>query len=290
MVRSPRKTLLATWAVLPFLCPAAVGAGSVSALQTAPPRSPPKSAAPKPGAKPKAPSALAMPFRVGEKLDYRVAWATFSSAGTVELTAPEKRDLFGWQTWHFHAAMRTLSPVRDLFAIDDQFDSYTDSASLESREYKDYLNELGRSQTDVVHLIPSGQQPRAPGSAVIVLPGTRDPLGMIYALRAADWQKNPELRAPVYDGSHLYELRANLEATADPVHVDAGVFQALRISARLFQNDKENSAIHFTLWLANDAARTPVLIAAQLPLGTLRVELTSANLEHAQLGSADLQP
>jgi hypothetical protein len=32
----------------------------------------------------------------------------------------------------------------------------------------------------------------------------------------------------------------------------------------------------FTAWLANDAARTPVLLVAEMPLGNFRVELVSA--------------
>jgi len=226
---------------------------------------------------------LPVPFHVGERLDYRVAWATFSNAASIQLAAPEKRDLFGWHTWHFQAAVHTVNPVRTLFAIDDQFDSYTDSSSLESRQYENYLDELGKKESEVLHLIPTGEKPRAPGSAVVVLPGTRDPLGMLYALRVAEWQKSPEMRAPVYDGNNVYELRANLETTADRVNVDAGTFKAQRIAIRLFQNGTENSAIHFTLWLANDAARTPVQIAAELPFGSLRVELTSASLQHAEL-------
>jgi hypothetical protein len=30
------------------------------------------------------------------------------------------------------------------------------------------------------------------------------------------------------------------------------------------------------MWLANDVMRTPVLLQAELPLGSVRVELTSA--------------
>jgi hypothetical protein len=262
---------------------AAPGDGSINAAQSPAPHPQQRSGIPKAPPKPKAPRELAVPFRVGEKLSYRVAWATFSNAASVELAAPEKRELFGWQTWHFQAVVHTVSPVRSLFTIDDQFDSYSDSTSLESRQYESYLNELGKTEKDVLHLIPSGEHPRSPGAAVIVLPGTRDALGMLYALRAADWQRSPALVAPVYDGANLYELHATLENAADTAKVDAGSFTAQRIAIKLFENGKENPAIHFTLWLATDASRTPVLIAAQLPFGTLRVELTSANLERADL-------
>src|SRR4029077_515123 len=222
-----------------------------------------------------APSDVVMPFRVGETLKYQVAWATFTTAASVQMNVAERRDLFGWGTWHFRAVAHTVSPVRSLFAIDDQFDSYTDAASLESRQYEMYLNEMGKKQDRVIHLLPMGQGPRGDLPRVVVLPGTRDPLGALYALRGVDWQKTPEFRAPVYDGRDVYELRARVVAANEAITVAAGNYSASRISIHLFQRDKEVPGMSFSAWLAHDPARTPVLMQADLPFGNLRVELTS---------------
>lgn len=219
---------------------------------------------------------LAMPFRAGEKLNYRVAWAAFSSAASMELTVPEQRDLFGYATWHFRALAHTLTPVRSLFPIDDQFDSYTDASTLESRQYETHLDELGKIQDQVFHFLPSGEASRAPGPSIVVLPGTRDPLGMLYALRRVDWDRTPEFRGPVYDGTDLYEVRARREIPSEPVKGAAGSFSASRVSVAVFQYQKEITAIHFIVWFANDASRAPVIMQAQLPFGIVRAELLSA--------------
>jgi len=251
--------------------PAVFRAATLRAVQTST-RKPPK-------AKPLAPAPrdLPMPFRVGEILKYEVSWASFTTAASVELSVPERRDLYGWRTWHFRATAHTVSPVRTLFAIDDQFDSYTDAATGESRQYENHLDEMGRKLEQVWRFVPEGQTPRAPGAAVIVLPGTRDPLGALYSLRAVDWQRTPEVRMPVYDGHDLYEMRARIEASSEAVEVPAGKFSASRIAIHVFQRNKEVSGIDFTVWLASDAARTPVVMAADLPFGSLRVEMQSAN-------------
>jgi uncharacterized protein DUF3108 len=217
-----------------------------------------------------------MPFRIGETLNYEVAWATFSTAASVQLSVQERRELLGWGTWHFRATAHTQSPVRTLFTIDDQFDSYTDAATLESRQFEMYLDELGRKQNQTFHFIQPGQPARGPDPSVVVLPGTRDPLGALYALRSVDWPHTQELRVPVYDGRNFYDLHAHLEAASDPVAVAAGKFSATKISLRLFQNNKEISGTKFMAWLANDAARTPILLEAEMPLGSVHVELTSA--------------
>jgi hypothetical protein len=217
-----------------------------------------------------------MPFRIGEKLDYRVAWASFTNAASIELTVPERRDLMGWGTWHFRASAHTLSPMRAMIALDDQFDSYTDAATLESRQYETYLNEMGQKQTEVFHFLAEGQSSRGHVAGVVVTPGTRDPLGAAYALRGVDWAQTPEFRAPVYDGHDVYDMRARLDVPAETVAVAAGNFSVSKISIRLFQRGKEVPGTSFTTWLANDAARTPVLLVAEMPLGNFRVELASA--------------
>jgi hypothetical protein len=217
-----------------------------------------------------------MPFHPGETLDYRVSWSAFTTAATVQLTVPERRDLFGWQTWHFRATAHTQTPVASLFPIDDQFDSYTDTASLESRQFESHLNELGKITDQVQHLVPTGQPSKAPGPSVVVEPGTRDALGALFTMRGADWAHVPELRIPVFTGRDIYEMRGHQDSGPQPVAVPAGVFTASRISIGVYQREKEMPAIHIAIWLANDAAHTPVVIQTTLPFGTLRAELTPA--------------
>lgn len=218
----------------------------------------------------------AMPFQVGETLDYRIGWSSFANAASLELSVPERRNLYGWQTWHFRAALHTVRPARALFAIDDQFDSYTDISSLESRQFEIYRSELGKKEVEVSHLVAKGQRSSAPGGAVVVLPGTQDPLGAIFALRGVDWQHRLEVRVPVYDGHDIYEMRARLDRVPEDVRVEAGNFRASRVVIEAFQSGKQDSAIQAALWIADDRDRTPILITAQLGFGDVRVELISA--------------
>jgi Protein of unknown function (DUF3108) len=225
----------------------------------------------------KQPPEAPMPFHVGESLNYRVSWTAFAEAADFQLSVVERRNLFGWGTWHFRAAAHTVGPVRSLFEIDDQFDSYTDAVSLASRQYEVYLSELGRKQNQVVHMVATGESARTPGPSVAVLPGTRDPLGALYVLRGVDWRATPEVRAPVYDGHDVYEIHAKLDSPNESISIAAGRFSCSRISIAVFENQKQVSGISFFIWFANDAARTPVQIQAVLPFGNLHVELTSAS-------------
>lgn len=228
-------------------------------------------------ASPPAPREAPVPFRIGEKLNYSVAWASFTSAASIQLTIPERRELTGWKTWHFRATAHTLSPMRSLFAMDDQLDSYTDTATFESRQYEAYLNEAGQKTNEIFRLLSEGQASSSSAPSIIVSPGTRDPLGAVYALRGVDWRETPECKAPVYDGHDVYEMRAKLDVPEETIAVAAGTFSTSKISIRLFQRGREVAGMSFAAWLAHDAARTPVLMVAEMPFGNFRVELVSAS-------------
>jgi hypothetical protein len=216
-----------------------------------------------------------MPFRIGETLNYDVAWSAFASAAKIQLCVTEHREILGSRTWHFRASAHTLSPLRSFLTVDDQIDSYTDTATFESRQYEMYLDEMGRKDNQILRFSVEGRPRKTPSPAVVVLPGTLDPLGALYLLRQVDWQRTPEFRAPVFDGDDLVEMRAHLEAAKELVAVNAGNFSATRILVREYQHGVAVKGESLSICFANDAARTPILLEAEIPLGSVRIELSS---------------
>jgi len=196
-------------------------------------------------------------------------------AAELQLHVLERRSFFGRPAWHFRATAQTVDTVRILYPLDDQFDSYTDAARLTSLQYEMYLQEAGEKQNRTWRM-DTGEEAIPDGvSAAKVIPGTRDPLGFIYLLRATDWKKTPELRVPVFEGRHLYDVEAKpAPGAAVSLKVPAGQFNASAVHVRIFERGREVTDTKFTVWLANDAGRTPVLIEAELPIGSARVEFT----------------
>ncbi len=230
-------------------------------------KKPPKDAAKEP------PKAATVPFVAGEALDYSASWATFSTAATIRLEAVERRNLYGWETWHFRAKGSTENPVRRIFEIDDEFDSYTDAITLASHQYEMYLNEMGKTEKNVMELTPQGTVARGGIASVIVPPTTRDPIALLESMRAWDWERSPEMRTPVFDGHNLYDVHANREAADEQVSVAAGNFHAAKIAIHIFKGATEMQQTRFTLWVARDTKREPVAMEAELPFGTFRLEL-----------------
>jgi hypothetical protein len=221
------------------------------------------------------PKAAVVPFHAGEQLEYRLSWATFLTAATIRLSVVERRTLYGWDAWHFRAIGSSEQPLRALFTIDDEFDSYTDAATFVGRQYEMYLDELGRKEKNIMELTPQGSVPRGSVASVIVPPLTRDPLDFLESVRAFDWDRYPELRVPVFDGKNLYDIHAARESLDEKISVPGLTCDAMRIGIRVLASGKELDRTKIAIWLQRDAPKMPVAIQADLPLGTFRMELSS---------------
>ena len=224
-----------------------------------------------------APVDTALPLRAGEVLEYSANVSQLNNVATLKLQVAGRGTFLGKSVWHLQAFAHTQSPLRMVFELDDQFDSYSDAATLASLQYELRLNERGQKVESLQRMTATGKESASPDAVQArVLPGTRDPLGLMQYLRNVDWTKTPEVRCPVYDGHKLYDVRARRGAPSEKVTVPAGDYTASKIGIRVFENGVESKDASFSLYLANDAARTPVLLEAVMPIATARVELLKA--------------
>ena len=235
-------------------------------------------APPAPAKKAAAPEVDAgLPLRTGEVLDFTADVAKLSNVANLRLQVAERRSFLGKGAWHLQAFAHTESPLRMVFELDDQFDSYSDAGTMLSLQYEMHLSERGQKVDSVQRMTTTGKE-SAPANATEarVLPGTRDPLGMMQYLRSIDWTKTHEVHGPVYDGHKLYEVRAAVAGANEAVTVPAGSYATTKIEIRVFNEGEEMKDAHFFVYLAKNEAHTPVLLEAVLPFSTARVALKSS--------------
>jgi hypothetical protein len=248
------------------------------------PAAPPKSPNPPPGLpsaieptiKKEPPVEPLFALRPGETLEYNAVVPKLNSTVAIlKINALEKRMSGGKGSWHLQAFAHTENPYRMVFELDDEFDSYSDAASMTSLQYEMHLSERGEKVDTVERMLPSLHDPVPEGiTAARVPPGTRDPLGLLQYLRSVDWSHTTEVRSPVFDGRKLYDVRAVLAGKSAAVTVPAGNFKTTKIEIHVTDNGAEMKDAHFFLYLTNDPTRLPVLVEAVLPIAAARVELT----------------
>ncbi|HUI51180.1 MAG TPA: DUF3108 domain-containing protein [Terriglobales bacterium] len=214
--------------------------------------------------------------RAGEILDFAANVTKLdSTVANLTVKVAEHRNFNGESAWHLQAFAHTENPYRMVFELDDQFDSYSEASNLHSLQYEMHLSERGQKADSVERIVTSGKDPAPPDAAAArVLPGTRDPLGLLMFLRGVDWSRTSEVRSPVFDGHKLYDVRAVLVAKDQKVSVTSGKFTTTKIEIHVLDNGSEMKDAHFLLYIAEVADRLPVLMEAVLPVATVRVELT----------------
>jgi len=190
----------------------------------------------------------------------------------------DQKSVAGKTAWHLQAFAHTENPYRMVFELDDQFDSYSEVGNLTSLQYEMHLNERGQKADTIERMLPASKDPAPPDAAAArVLPGTRDPIGMLMYLRGVDWEKTPQVRSPVYDGHKLYDLRAARVARGQTVSLLVGKYTASKIEIHVLENGTEMKDAHFVLYIADGPDHLPVLMEAVLPIATARVELTKVH-------------
>jgi len=210
---------------------------------------------------------------VGEALEFSGSVAKVNNVASLRLVVSGRKPMAGKDAWHLQAFAHTQNPLRLMFELDDQFDSYSAPGDFASIQYEMRLSERGTKVNSIQRMTATGREPAgAEATQARVLPGTRDPLGMMQYLRSVDWTKTPEVHGPVYDGRKLYDVKAQKIGTAE-VQVPAGKFSTNTIEIKVFDSGAEMKDAHFTLYLAKDGARTPALLEATLPFAQARVEL-----------------
>ena len=229
-----------------------------------------------PGNKTVAPPAPVL--RPGEGLEYAVNIVKLNSTiANIKVTVADQKSAGGKTVWHLQAFAHTENPYRMIFELDDQFDSYSEPTGLVSLQYEMHLNERGEKVDSVQRMLSSPKEFAPQGmTGARVLPGTRDPLGMLQFLRNVDWNQTPEVRSPVYDGRKLYDVRAVLVGKSEAVTVPAGKYNTTKIEIRVLDNGAEMKDAHFLLYVSNEGAHIPVLMEAVLPIATARLELTKS--------------
>jgi hypothetical protein len=221
--------------------------------------------------------APAAPFRNSESLAYSGKWLSLSDVIAAQLTANDDRAFNGHPAWHFQAQLQTKNPLRYMLQVDDHFDSYSAYTDFTGEQFEMHLNEGAKTENRILRMVP-GQTSLPPGATQVqVLHGTRDALGFLYYLRTVNWQSTAEARSPVFDGHKVYDVHAAVVTPRSDLALAAGKFTATGLRIRPYFNGKELADTKITLWIAQDAAHTPVLIELELPFGSGRIELTQSS-------------
>ena len=88
----------------------------------------------------------------GEVLEFTASVSKVSNVASLRLLVNGRKQIAGKDTWHLQAFAHTQNPLRMVFELDDQFDSYSVPGDFASVQYEMHLSERGQKVQSVERL------------------------------------------------------------------------------------------------------------------------------------------
>lgn len=246
-----------------------------------PPRTAPKSAA-KAAPAPAAPrKEMAVPFRVGEVLEFDIGWTLYPTAGTATVTVREKKPSYSSVAYYVVAEGRPSSMLSKLYTLYYKADTLIDAYSLLPQRGSLYVEEGKRKRMKTTTFNQSARTAKYEVQTAthvmkdLSLPAfTQDSLSALYVLRSIPMKAGEKFNMPVTDAGDVYKVQMQVGAV-EAIRTGLGTINALKI-VPVITASKGTPPRGLAMWISDDARRLPVKIEAQLPVGKFTVTLRAA--------------
>lgn len=217
----------------------------------------------------------------GESLTLRIHYG-FLNAGTANLTT-KKVNFKGAPHLYVKGTGQTTGAVRAFFKVEDLYESYINMQTELPSFYVRNVKEGGYTQhlQTVFHhdnqtLVLTDKKTPANGSKTIKsVKGVQDMLSCFYFLRSkspAELKTGTVINMNVWIDDEMFPFQLKVMGTEN-LKTKFGTINALRIipsvkSGRVF---KEKEGV--TMWVSNDANHIPLLLKAELAVGSLKASI-----------------
>ena len=216
------------------------------------------------------------PFQEGERLVYKAKWGRVAAGEAVLETLPSQI-IQGQRSHHFVMTARSDPRIDSMYTLRERQDSYTDLELGQTLLYS--KRSTGSRPRDVVvtfdwrNLTATSVKSGGPQETVSILPGTLDPLAVIFSIRMRRLQVGDVLEIPLTDGKKCVEFRASVTGMekltiGEQSYMTHVVEPDMKSLSGLMKKGRQ-----VKLWYTADEQQIPVKMQSQLPIGSFVFEL-----------------
>ncbi|MFN0087723.1 MAG: DUF3108 domain-containing protein [Blastocatellia bacterium] len=215
-----------------------------------------------------------LPFIVGERLNYDIAWGNFASVGKASFEVRRQGMLGQTPVFEFFGEASNTGVARSLITVSDQMSSYVAVDSLVPVRTDIRLREGKRfKQTTANYDWNSNKAMLSSGTQTDLHPGTLDLLSLFYFVRAADLKIGASFSSIFLDANHRSQMVVVRVAKHETINSAIGAKDALQLDILAPEPAKLLLA---QVWISNDARRLPLYLVTRTRFGEIRFQLTNA--------------
>ena len=219
------------------------------------------------------PRPLAVPFGVGERMDYDVRFLG-GSKGAGSMEVKEMTDVRGKRAWHtvFTVKGRVL-----LLSVNIMLESWFDITTMNSLRFHQDQRYTGTKKIQNIEIFPERGMYKE--DALEERVAVRDPLddgSFLYFIRSVPLEVGKDYTFPRYYKPEKNPVKIKV-VRRERIETPAGWFNTLVLKPEikaggLFAEGKAE------VWITDDAARMVVKLESELPVGTLSLWLKSYHM------------
>lgn len=219
-------------------------------------------------------------INAGETISFRIHYG-FITAGNATLSTT-KTSYKGQPAFYVRGVGKTSGAAKAFFKVEDVYESYISEKkeplfyvrNVSEGSYTQHLQSTFNTNNNTLVLVDKKHTDR-PAKTVKVPNDVQDILSCFYYLRSVDNLKvGSVLKMSVWIDDELFPFQLKVVGT-EKISTKFGKVNCLKIipsvvSGRVFK-DKEG----VTMWVTNDQNKVPVLIKAELAVGSLKASIDS---------------
>ncbi len=215
-----------------------------------------------------------LPFVVGERLSYEVAWGQFTSVGKASFEV-RQQGMFGTnRVFELYGEASTVGAARTLINVNDQASSFVRVDSLLPVKTDIRLREGRRTkQTTANYDWSKKLATLTNGTEVSIQSGTLDILSLFYSVRAAELKIGASYNFPFLDANHRLQMVKVNVVKQETIGGPMGTRETLQLD---ILTPEPTPILLAQVWVSSDARRLPLYFATRTRFGELRFQMTSA--------------
>ncbi len=228
------------------------------------------------------PSQSEAPYRVGERLDFKV-YLGLILGGKAHMSVEAVEDVDGRPCLKIVSEARSTRTVDMFYKVRDRITSWRDTSGGFSRRYKKHLREGKWKDDKLVEYKPeagiallhkgSGEQPDT-----LELDGlVQDVLSAFYHVRTQELKVGHSIWIDVHDINKRYDLEV-LVRRREKIKVPAGKFDCFVVEPLLKTSGIFRREGDMQIWLSADEHKLPVMMRSRLYFGSVWAKLTGYRL------------
>ena len=216
------------------------------------------------------------PFKLGEKLVYRISYLETIEAGTAHLDVTSGGSKHS-KLFRLRLKAKSSLAINSIYQLNFEYLSIFDLKLGSSREYRKYLRETKKIVRESMTFNPQQgiatlANKKKELKRIPVELGIQDPVSALYFLRTLQLKPGLRIIIPVIEGESIYQVHIKVLGN-ELISNSIGGFLVHKVEAviKLGQNFLNNKKI--TFWFTRDQRKIPVLASVSLAFGSVLVEL-----------------